>query len=53
MKRGIGLYIREDMKYKRRDDITQKDVTMEHLWLQVKSEKDSFLLACSTSQAQS
>ena len=46
-KRGgsVGLYIREGLQYKRRDDITRKDSTMEQLWLQVKSEKDSFLLA--------
>lgn len=42
---GVGLYIRESLQYKRRDDIIEKDRTMEHLWLQVKSEKDSFLLA--------
>ena len=42
---GVGLYIRENLQYKRRNDITEKDRTMEHLWLQVKSEKNSFLLA--------
>ena len=41
---GVGLCIREGLKYKR-DDISTKDSTIEHMWLQVKSEKDSFLLA--------
>ena len=40
-KRGSGV----GLKYKRRGDITTKDSTIEHMWLQVKSEKDSFLLA--------
>ena len=41
---GIGLYIREGLKYKRRDDITTKRSTIEHMRLHI-SEKDSFLLA--------
>ena len=42
---GVGLYIKENLQYKRRNDIIQKDKSIEHLWLQVNSEKDSFLLA--------
>ena len=42
---GVGMYIHESVKFKKRDDITEKDNTMEHMWMEIKGRHDSFLLA--------
>ena len=42
---GVGMYIRESIKFKKRDDITDKDNTIEHMWMEIKGKHDSFLLA--------
>ena len=42
---GVGTYIKEGVVHKSRPDIEQKDLTIEHQWIEVKGKKSSFLLA--------
>ena len=42
---GVGMYIRNTTNFKKRDDITERDNTIEHMWLEIKGKHNSFLLA--------
>ena len=42
---GVGLYIKDHLKFKVRTDINQHDTTIEHLWIEVKNARNvSFLV---------
>ena len=42
---GVGLYIHENLQYKIRSDITRRDESIEHMWLEVKGKTNPFLVA--------
>ena len=41
---GVGAYIKESVKYKRRTDIEKKEPDLEHLWLELVRNKNSKML---------
>ena len=43
---GVGVYLKNHMKYKTRNDIVKIDETIEHLWLEIqgKNKNNSYLL---------
>ena len=48
---GVGIYIKESIKYKLRDDITRSDQELEHLWIEIEGKnKHSKSLLCVTYQ---
>eukprot|EP00111_Clytia_hemisphaerica_P014788 TCONS_00043593-protein len=39
------MYIHESVKFKIRDNITEKDTSIKQMWMEIKGKHDSFLLA--------
>ena len=43
---GVGMYIKDAIKHKERQDLSKLDETMEHMWIRVSKEKQKQKLPC-------